>query len=141
MTDASLTLAGTRQVAEARRSAYVRFAGFAVALDVAGAAALIFAPSWAAAALGEPQAAAGGFITIAGVLALAAALNGAQGAANPLYARWPNLAGIAVRLLLAVTLLLIGGNFIWLAVLQAVLAVALAWAYLRALLAELMTRP
>lgn len=141
MADASLTLAGTREVAEVRRRAYVRFAGLVVALDVAGAAILIFAPSWAAATLGEPQALAGSFIAIAAVLLLGAALNGAQGVANPLYARWPNLAGIAIRLLLAITLLVIGGGFIWLAVLQAVLAVVLAWSYLRALLAELMTRP
>ena len=60
---------------------------------------------------------------------------------DPANKRWPNMLGVALRLASAVLFLILGGGFLWLALLDAVCALALAAAYWRLLRAELMSRP
>ena len=96
--------------------------GLLVTLQLAGAAAAPFVRLW-------------------GALLMIAATLYFPGWLDPLTMRWPNVVGVAARVLLALIYLLLGGGFLWLALIEVVFAVALGLAYLRYARAELMSRP
>lgn len=60
---------------------------------------------------------------------------------EPVRRRWSNLVGIAGRLVLGVVYLLLGGGYLWLALIEASSALLLVHLYYRLGRAELMSRP
>ena len=82
-----------------------------------------------------------GFVRIWGLMLVLLAALYACGWFKPIYTRWPNVIGIAGRCITALLYLFLCGGFLWFALFDGAFALALAWAYSRAIRAELMTRP
>lgn len=136
-----LSLSWSRGEATARRASYQRALGFALLVETALAIYAIVAPNSLSVFLGLPVPQPAGWVSALGGLILIAAVLQLPGLLDPVRRRWPNVIGIPGRLFVAVIFLFAGGGFIWLAILEALLALMLVFLYYRLFLAELMSRP
>lgn len=135
-----VSLGWAQSEADARRASYTRVLRIALLIDIVLGAYAIVAPTSFSGMLGigvQPP----GWVTAWGGLMLLAVIMHVPGLLDPMRRRWPNVAGAAGRFLLAALYLVIGGGFLWLALLQVVLSLSLASLYFAFLKAELMSRP
>lgn len=130
----------TRAEAGHQRTTYRRVLGVNLVLQLALGIVMIVAPLWASHSLALPDA-DDAFIRVWGLMLILLSALYAAGWFDPIYTRWPNVIGIAGRCATALLYLCLGGGFLLFALYDAVFAAALAWAYSRAIRAELMTRP
>src|SRR5688572_20257176 len=125
--DQTLSLGWMQGEARSRRATYQRLLRVSLILEaLIGHLALLW-PSAIINLLGLPP---GGAWTRAwgGAILFAAALH-IPALQEPVRWRWGNVAGIGGRLILAFVYLLLGGGFLWLALIEAVLGVLLARSY------------
>lgn len=144
--DQTLSLGWMQAEARTRRSAYCRLLRIALVVEVLLGLAALLAPGWFSSLLGMPPVAqlapATGWTRAWGGLLVMTAVFQIPGLLDPLRHRWGNLVGIATRLLLAVLLYLpLGHGFLWLALLEGGLGLALAVLGFALFRAELMSRP
>jgi hypothetical protein len=135
-----LRLGWTRQKAVAAADAYRRLLAFNLVLQVVLGLTALTMPDRLSSWLGL-AADATGWLRAWGFWQIAAILFYVPGWLDPVDRRWPNLVGVPLRLASAVLFAFLGGGFLWLALFDAVFALALAHVYWRLLRAELMSRP
>jgi hypothetical protein len=102
--------------------------------------ALVF-PRWFAEFLGQAVPHPSSWPALWGAMTLGVCIFWASGLRRPSFYRWPNVAGIAVKLLLALVLLFAGRGFLLLALWEGATAVVLIILYYRMLIAEMGCRP
>ena len=130
----------TRAQATHRRSVYRGLLGTQLVLQLVLGFALLVAPLCFSGIIPVSSSTAG-FVRIWGLMLVLLAALYACGWFKPIYTRWPNVIGIAGRCITALLYLFLYGGFLWFALFDGAFALALAWAYSRAIRAELMTRP
>jgi len=138
--DQIISLGWAQSEADARRTSYARALRIALLIDIVLGAYAVIAPTSFSGVLGIAVQPSGWVAAWGGLTLLAAALH-IPGLLDPMRRRWSNVVGAAGRFLLAILYLVIGGGFLWLALLQVVLSLILAWLYFTFLKAELMSRP
>ena len=135
----SLSWTGARL--RSRLHGYRGFLTFALTVDfLIGVIALLF-PRTLSDLLYQPDPFPLAWPRAWGALLIGASVLCLAGLSKPAFYRWPNWAGIALRLLLAIVFLLQGPGFYLLGVWEAVSGVVLLILYPRFLMAELGTRP
>jgi len=139
--DQTLSLGWSQGEANSRRTSYQRALRLALFLDAALALYALLAPTSFSALLRLPAPQTSGWVSAWGGLLLITAALHIPGLLDPVRRRWANLVGIAGRFLLTLLYLLLGGGFLWLALLQAGLGLTLAILYFGLFRAELMSRP
>jgi hypothetical protein len=140
MTDA-LSIGWTRAQAATQHTVYRRLLGLTLIVQsVAGLAALIL-PAWLTRAADLPGVPSPGWVRLWGVMLLVTAVLYLPGWIQPVYSRWPNVAGIVARFVLAATYFWLGQGLRWFGLYELIIVVLLAWSYAKLLRAELMSRP
>ena len=143
--DHTLSLGWMQAEARSRRLSYQRVLRLTLFAEVAVGLAMLVAPAWFSTLLAMPPVeelpwtigwarAWGGLLLLTAVLQVPALL-------DPIRHRWGNVFGIAGRFFLALLYLLTGSSFVWLALLEGGLGLALATLYFSLFRAELMSRP
>jgi hypothetical protein len=140
MTDA-LRIGWTQAQAASRRRTYRCL--LLIVLIVQGVAGLLalICPVRLSDWLSLPVPSPDGWLRAVGAFLLITAVLYVPGYINPVFARYPNVAGIVARFALAILYLCLGGNFRWLAAYELIAAIALGVTYQRLIGAELMSRP
>jgi hypothetical protein len=139
--DQTLMLGWSRAAAMDARATYRRVLGLVLALEVLLGLAALLAPHTLADVLGTGEPWPPAWPRLWGGMLLAAAVLYLPGWLDPVRTRWPNLAGLGVRLAGGIVLLLLGGSFAVLGAIALLVGLLLAWAYLRLFRAEIMSRP
>lgn len=140
MTDA-LRIGWTQAEAASRRRTYRCLLLVVLIIQaVAGLLALIW-PGHLSQWLSLPAPSPDGWLRAVGLMLFVTAVLYTPGYINPVFARFPNVVGIAARFGLAILYLCLGGNFRWLAAYELIVAIALGVTYQRLIGAELMSRP
>lgn len=140
MTDA-LRIGWTQAEAASRRRTYRCLLLVVLIIQaVAGLLALIW-PGHLSQWLSLPVPSPDGWLRAVGLMLLVTAVLYVPGYINPVFARFPNVVGIAARFGLAILYLCLDGNFRWLAAYELIVAIALGVTYQRLIGAELMSRP
>ena len=140
MADA-LTIGWTQAQAATARTTYRRLLGFNLIVQVLVGLIAIVVPVWLARKANLPGPPSPGWVRLWGTMLVITASLYLPGCIEPIHVRWPNLVGIAGRILLALAYIHLGQGFWWFAAYELVFAVALAWSYGRLLRAELMSHP
>ncbi len=128
-----------RAQAAHRWTTYRELLGANLLIQLALGVVLLAAPVFVAHLVAVPAAA--GFVRLWGALLVLLTALYSAGWFDPIYIRWPNVVGIAGRCVTALLYLLAGRSLLAFAVFDAVFAVLLGWSYVRAVEAELMSRP
>jgi hypothetical protein len=136
-----LSIGATQAQAQDRLRSYRTVLAVVLGLYALLGLVALLAPVSLAYALNLPPPFPAAWVRAWGALTLVVVLFTLPGWLDPLRSRWPNLLGIGTRLGLAILYLLLGGGFLWLALLEIVVALLLAWAYFGLFRAELMSRP
>ncbi|HEV7440394.1 MAG TPA: hypothetical protein VGN94_12345 [Methylobacterium sp.] len=137
----TLSLAWTRAQARSRRWDFQRLLLLVLMIDLLVSVAALSKPARMSQLLHVEAGSATGCIRAWGGLLLLTVGLQVPGLSDPVRRRWGNLAGILGRLVLAVLCLFLGGQFLWLALLQGGLSLSLAVLYFRLFRAELMSCP
>jgi hypothetical protein len=140
MTDA-LRIGWTQAEAASRRRTYRCLLLIVLIVQAVAAVLALAAPVWLAQSLHLPEPFPDAWLRIVGAFLLITTLLYVPGYINPVFARFPNVVGIAARFGLAILYLCLGGNFRWLAAYELIVALALGVTYQRLIGAELMSRP
>lgn len=135
------SLSWTLARAADRLRSYRLLLAASIVLDILiGLAALIW-PVWLARLLAQPEPFPDAWLQAFGLALIGMSLLYVQGWNNPTFYRWPNWAGILIRLTLALFFLSQGQGFLPLAVWEASWGLVLLVAYYRLTQADLLWRP
>lgn len=139
--DDSLSIGWCQDRARSRRRVYQRLLGFNMFLHVVVGLLCMFAPYFVSETVGLPRPEPTGWIRGWGATLILVTALYIPGLRSPDRARYPNVAGILGRIWMATTWFVIGGNFFWLGLFDAVFAALIAFFYYRLAIAELQSRP
>jgi hypothetical protein len=112
-----------------------------IILDILIGLAALVCPAWLARLLAQPEPFPDAWLQAFGLTLIGTSLLYVSGWSNPTFYRWPNWAGILIRLALALLFLGQGQGFLPPAVWEAFWGIALLVAYYRLVQADLLWRP
>jgi hypothetical protein len=135
--------AGTPQASEAARAirTYRRALLVSIVLNLIVAVFILFWPSAFAALLGQPQPHPTTWPSHWGAQLIAINLLYLPGYWDPIRNRWPNIMGIAIRVLFALFFFIQGDGFVWMGIYDGFFGILLWVTYWRAWRADLMSKP
>jgi hypothetical protein len=115
--------------------------GFNMLLHLAVGLLCMFAPNFVSQTVGLPAPVPSGWTRGWGATLILVTALYIPGLRSPVRARYPNVVGILGRVWMATTWFVIGGNFFWLGLFDALFAALIAFFYYRLFTAELQSRP
>lgn len=139
----SLSIGGSRAIADARRKRFRLLYGFNLALQTGIAVVALVSPYWIGRQVGMEISGElmAGWIRVWGAMLVMASLFQLPGYRDPIGARLCIMIGLIGRALMVALFLMLGGAFLWLALFDGAFALLILLAFQSLIKAEIMTRP